>query len=96
MIAYLVAVAMIPVCLIIAAIVMTVIKKILKLQPTPATLRGFGILFGVLFAVLGLLGVNGVLSLLETRFEPFHNVLIGAGSFFGGWFGARSSLENKN
>jgi hypothetical protein len=95
MIAYLVAIAMIPVCMITAAIVMTIIKNIMKLKPTPGTLRGFGILFGVLFAIVGLLAVNGVLALLDTKFEPFQNVLIGAGSFLGGWFGARSALERK-
>ena len=60
MIAYVVAITMIPVCLIIAAIVMTLVKGIMKLKPTPGTMRFVGLLFGALFAFLGLLGVNGV------------------------------------
>lgn len=95
MIAYLVAFAMIPVCLITAAIVMSIIRNITKVKPTPGTLRGFGILFGIFFAIGGLLAVNGVLVLLDTTFEPLQNMVVGAGSFLGGWFGARSALERK-
>ena len=93
MIAYVVAIAMIPITLIVSAIVMTVIRKIFNLTPRPANLRLFGILFGVIFFILGLLAVNGALELLDETFEPFHSIIIGAASFIGGWFGARSALE---
>jgi len=96
MIAYLTAIAMIPITLIISAIVMTVIRKIFNLTARPSNLRLFGILFGVIFFILGLLAVNGVLELLDEKFEPFHNIIIGAASFIGGWFGARSALEKAN